>query len=186
MKLANYNVKLFKDAGVKTIVLSCAEGYYTWKHWYPVYVPDFDFEVYHITEYMVKEGLLDTITFPVVEKIKVTYHDPCRLGRLSKVYEAPREILKSLAFIDFIEMENIKEDADCCGVSAYISCDENSKLLQEKRINEAVATGAEYLVTACPKCIAHLNCYLNEHKELKDKIKVVDLLSFLGKLLFIA
>ena len=52
-------------------------------------------------------------------------------------------------------------------------------------INQAIETGAEYLITACPKCLAHLNCYLNENRELKEKIKVIDLMRFLGKLLFL-
>jgi len=82
-------------------------------------------------------------------------------------------------------MENNKQDSGCCGVSAYIACNEDSKVLQETRIKEALDTGADYLITACPKCIAHFNCYLNEHKELKDRIKVMDLASFLGKLLFL-
>jgi Fe-S oxidoreductase len=80
-------------------------------------------------------------------------------------------------------MESNKQDAACCGVSAYISCDENSKQLQEKRIKEALETGADYLISTCPKCLAHFNCYLNEHKELKSKLKVIDLLSFVGTML---
>ncbi len=98
-KLAKHNVKLFKDAGVKTIVFSCAEGYYTWKNEYKRLfegTDDFDFEIYHITEYILKEGLLDNINFPPLEEIKVTYHDPCRLGRMSNVYDAPREVIKKI------------------------------------------------------------------------------------------
>ena len=187
-KLAKYNVKLFKEAGVKTIVFSCAEGYYTWKYEYKTLFKDsaeFDFEIYHITEYILKENLFEGITFPSFDRMKVTYHDPCRLGRLSNVFDAPREVLKLIPSVELIEMEDNKQDADCCGVSAYISCSEDSKLLQEKKITQAIDTGAEYLITACPKCIAHLNCYLNEHKELKDKIKIIDLVSFIGKLLFL-
>lgn len=82
-------------------------------------------------------------------------------------------------------MENNKQDADCCGVSAYITCNEDSKLLQEKRINDAIDTSADYLITTCPKCLAHFNCYLNENKKLKDKIKIVDLMSLIGKILFL-
>jgi len=185
-KLANYNVKLFKDAGVKTIVLSCAEGYYTWKKEYKELFKDdedFNFEIYHISEYILKEGLFDNITFPNLGEVKVTYHDPCRLGRMSGVYDAPREILKKFPGLELVEMESNKQDAACCGVSAYISCDENSKQLQEKRIKEALETGADYLISTCPKCLAHFNCYLNEHKELKSKLKVIDLLSFVGTML---
>ncbi|MFX1383777.1 MAG: FAD-dependent oxidoreductase [Promethearchaeota archaeon] len=187
-KLARHNVKLFKKAGVKTLIFSCAEGYYIWKHEYPFLFPnkeDFDFKIYHISEYMLKESMLDDVSFPIQEKIKVTFHDPCRLGRMSNLYDAPRDILMTMPFIELIEMQNNKNLASCCGVSAYISCNENSKTLQGKRIKEAINTGAEYLIVACPKCLAHLNCYLDEHPELHGKIKIMDLTSFLGKLLFL-
>lgn len=187
-KLAEYNVKLFKDAGVKTLIFNCAEGYYTWKNEYKKLfrrAEEFDFEIYHITEYILKEKLLEDISYPSLDKIRVTYHDPCRLGRMSKVFDAPREVLKQIPAVELIEMEDTMEDAECCGVSAYISCNQDSKKLQEKKILQAIDTGAEYLITACPKCIAHLNCYLNEHRELKEKLKVIDIVSFLGQLLFL-
>ena len=186
-KLAMYNIKLFKDAGVKTIVFSCPEGYYTWKNEYKKLFKkseDFDFEIYHISEYILKENLLEDISFPNLGDVKVTYHDPCRLGRMSNVYDAPREVLNKIPGIILLEMENNRVDADCCGVSAYISCNQNSKLLQESRIKQAIETGADYLITTCPKCLTHFNCYLNENKELKNKIKVIDLLTFIGKMLF--
>ncbi len=112
------------------------------------------------------------------DKIKITYHDPCRLGRLSNVYDAPRDILNNLSNVELIEMINIRQDANCCGVSAYISCSNYSKLLQGQRINEAIDTGAEYLIVTCPKCLTHFNCYLQENRDLK--LKVMDLVSFLG------
>ncbi len=187
-KLARYNVKLLKDAGVKTIIFSCAEGYYTWKNDYKsLFKSDyFNFEIYHITEYIMKENLLENIIFPQLGNIKVTYHDACRLGRMGGVYDAPREILKQLPGIEFIEMENSREDANCCGVNAYINCNQITKNIQADRIKEAIEVGADYLITTCPKCLTHFNCYLNENKELKEKIKVLDITSFLGKRLFLA
>jgi len=89
-----------------------------------------------------------------------------------------------------IEMENIKDDANCCGVSAFTNCNEFTHVLRKNRINEAANTGAEYLIVSCPKCLTHFNCYINEeislnseHNELRNKIKVEDLASFIGKLL---
>ncbi|MCJ7647789.1 MAG: heterodisulfide reductase-related iron-sulfur binding cluster, partial [Candidatus Lokiarchaeota archaeon] len=123
--------------------------------------------------------------FPIMENIKVTYHDACRLGRMSNVYDAPREILEKIPFIEMVEMKSNKGDALCCGVSSYISCNEYSKMIQAERIKEAIDTGADYLIVSCPKCLAHLNCYLNENKEQKSKIKIMDLTTFLGKLLFL-
>jgi len=123
-KLVNYNVKLFKDAGVKTIIFSCAEGYYTWKYEYKKFFKDsddFDFDIYHISEYILKEGLLDNFTFPNLDNVKVTYHDACRLGRLGgKLYDPPRELIKKIPGVELVEMKNIKDDAECCGVSTYL------------------------------------------------------------------
>jgi Fe-S oxidoreductase len=104
---------------------------------------------------------------------------------MSNIYDAPREILEKIPFVELIEMENNKKDASCCGVAAYISCNEYTKILQRQRIKEAIDTGAEYLIVTCPKCLAHFNCYLNEHSELKKKLKVIDLTSFIGTMLWL-
>ncbi len=187
-KLAKYNFKLFKDAGVKKIIFSCSEGYYTWKNEYKKLFAgdsDFDFEIYHMTEYILKEQLLDGIQFTNQQKMRVTYHDDCRLGRLSKTYDPPRLILNKLPFVELVEMQNNKEDALCCGVSAYVSCDDYSKKIQETRIKEALKTGAEYLIVSCPKCLTHFNCYLNEHEELKHRLKIMDLTTFIAQNLFL-
>lgn len=190
-KLAEFNVKLYKDAGVKTIILGCAEGYRTWKFDYPKVIDDFDFEVFHFSEFFLKEKILENIRLSQELKVKVTYHDSCRLGRLGgKLYDAPRELLKKIPGVELIEMENIKDDANCCGVSAFMNCNESTRILRKNRINEAIDTGAEYLIVPCPKCLTHFNCYLTEpsldedSEKLNDRIKVIDLASFLGKLLF--
>jgi heterodisulfide reductase subunit D len=191
-KLAEYNVNLYRKAGVKTIVLSCAEGYRTWKIDYPKIIDDFDFEVLHFSEFILKENMLDNLRFPQENKVKVTYHDACRIGRLGgKLYDAPRKVLSKIPGVELIEMENIKDDAQCCGVSAFSCCNEYTRVIRQNRIQEAVNTGAEYLVVPCPKCLSHFNCYLSEpsldetHRQLKDKIKIVDLATFLGQRLFL-
>ncbi|MFX1322227.1 MAG: (Fe-S)-binding protein [Promethearchaeota archaeon] len=191
-KLAEYNVKLYRDAGVKTIILGCAEGYRTWKFDYPKIIKDYDFKIMHFSEFFLKEKILDDVRFPQEIKIKVTYHDACRLGRLGgKLYDAPRELLKQIPGVELIEMENIRDDANCCGVSAFMGCNESTRTFRQNRIIEAIETGAEYLIVPCPKCLTHFDCYLNEpsleneHKNLKNKIKVIDLASFIGELLFL-
>jgi Fe-S oxidoreductase len=191
-KLAEYNIKLYREAGVKTIILGCAEGYRTWKFDYPKVIKDFDFNVVHFSEFFLQENILENVRFPQETKIKVTYHDACRLGRLGgKVYDAPRNLLKQIPGVKLIEMKNIRDDANCCGVSAFMGCNESTRILRQNRIKEAIETGAQYLVVPCPKCLTHFDCYLNEpslddeHKELTNKIKVVDLANFIGELLFL-
>ncbi len=191
-KLAEYNVQLYKDAGVKKIIIGCAEGYRTWKYDYPKVIKDFKFEIQHFSEFFLQENILENVRFPQGKNIKVTYHDSCRLGRLGgKLYDAPRELIKMIPGVELIEMDNIKDDANCCGVVGFMNCNEYSRLLRENRIKEAIKTGAEYLLVPCPKCLTHFKCYLNElysnevHEELKNKIKVMDLASFIGKFLFL-
>ena len=191
-KLAECNVKLYRDAGVKTIIVSCAEGYRTWKFDYPKVIKNFNFKVLHFSEFFLKEKILENIKFPRELNVKVTYHDSCRLGRLGgKLYDAPRELLKNIPGIELIEMENIKDDANCCGVSAFMDCNEFKRILRQNRIIEAIKTGADYLIVPCPKCLTHFNCFLTEpslneeYRELKNKIRIVDMASFIGELLFL-
>jgi len=191
-KLAKFNVELYRNAGVKKIIFSCAEGYYTWKYEYPKYVENFDFEIVFFTDFILEHGGLENFRFPQDRELKVTYHDACRLGRLGdKLYESPRNLLKQIPSVSLIEMEDIKDDAKCCGVSSFSGCNEFTRILRKSRLEEAARTGAEYLIVPCPKCLTHFRCFLNEpamensQKELKDKIKVMDLSSFIGNLLFL-
>ncbi|TFF99952.1 MAG: (Fe-S)-binding protein [Promethearchaeota archaeon] len=191
-KLAEYNVDLYREAGVKTIIVGCAEGYRTWKIDYPKIIKDFDFEVLHFSEFLLKNNILDNLRFPRDLDVKVTYHDPCRLGRLGDgLYDAPRTIIEQIPGVELVEMDNIREDANCCGVSAFSGCNEYTRILRKNRIEEAINTGAEYLLVACPKCLSHFNCYLDEptvKKETQNKekqIKIRDIASFLGELLYL-
>jgi len=191
-KLAEYNVEIYRKAGVKTIIVSCAEGYRTWKIDYPKIIDNFDFNVLHISEFLLNENILEDIRFPQEQEILVTYHDACRIGRLGDgLYDAPRKLLAKIPGVKLREMENIKDDAKCCGVSAFSGCNEYSRVIRQNRIQEAIDTGAEYLVVPCPKCLSHFKCYLSEpsldetHQKLKEKIKIIDLASFIGERLFL-
>ncbi|TXT67096.1 MAG: hypothetical protein BAJALOKI1v1_180001 [Promethearchaeota archaeon] len=190
-KLAEYNVELYRKAGVKTIIFGCAEGYRTWKYDYPKYIEDFEFEIVHFSEFLLENQILDNMRFPQSEEVTVTYHDPCRLGRLGGgLYDAPRKLIELLPEVKLIEMKNIREDALCCGVSAFSGCNEYTRVLRKNRIQEAIDTGAEYMLVSCPKCLSHFECYLQEpslnhnQKERKNKIKIMDLAAFIGKLLY--
>lgn len=189
-KLAEYNVDLYHKAGVKTIVVECAEGYRMWKYDYPDLVDNCDFEVKHFSEYVIENNLLETLeqAFPV--EAKVTFHDPCRMGRLGgHLYDPPRDILKNLPGIEFTELQNIRDDANCCGVSTFRGCNMNTKRIRENRINEALDTGADYLITTCPKCMTHFSCFLSEvddegnERPEKNQIKIMDLATFVAKVL---
>jgi len=179
-KYAESNMEAWTNAGVKTVVTTCSDGYYTFKHLYPEL--GYRFEVLHIVEFidrLIKEGKLKfTKTIPMT----VTYHDPCHLGRrdhvyvpgeaIMGIYDPPRDIIKSIPGLELIEMERIKEYAWCCGAGGGVKeayPDFNTFTAQE-RIEEAKATGAEALVTACPWCERNFLDTLNG-----DKMKVYDI-----------
>lgn len=168
-KLAARNVDVIRNSGAKRVVFSCPEGYYTFKHHYPEFVGKLGFEVVHfydLVEEMVREGSLKLSNGNGV----YTYHDPCRLGRMAKIYDGPRNILRQLAGSEFVEMARNRENALCCGTSGWANCSSCSKQIQVERLKEAKATGADTLVTACPKCQIHLNCALG-NMDLDIKIK---------------
>lgn len=159
-KLAQHNVDLIRRSGAKRVVFNCPEGYYTFKHHYPQYVGELDFELiqfYDMAERLVSEGALKLRNGSGV----YTYHDPCRLGRMARIFEGPRNILKQVADSHFVEMERNRENAVCCGTSGWANCSTGSKQIQVERLKEAAATGADTLITACPKCQIHLSCALS-------------------------
>ena len=180
IKYAESNVEAWTNAGVKTVVTVCSDGYYTFKHLYPEL--GYRFEVLHIVEFidrLIKEG---TLKFTKTIPMTVTYHDPCHLGRrdhvyvpgeaIMGIYDSPRDIIKSIPGIKLIEMERIKEYAWCCGAGGGVKeayPDFNTFTAQE-RTEEARATGAEALVTACPWCERNFLDTLNG-----DKMKVYDI-----------
>lgn len=187
--LAKKNAELFEAAGVRKIVISCPEGYETLSKEYPRVLKGFDVEVVHISEYLA--GLLDAgkLEFSEDVPLKVTYQDPCRLGRYMGVYEAPRKVLAAIPSLELVEMEHSGPDAICCGVSSWISCGATAKSIQVARLGEAKSTGADVLVTACPKCQIHFRCALSGRvpgDRAKVDIPVEDLTSLVARALGVA
>lgn len=160
-KLAAHNLEVIRSTGARQVVFSCPEGYYTFKHHYPEYVGELGFEVVHFYD-LVRQLLVDgALKLNGKDGGKYTFHDPCRLGRMAKIYENPRKILSELTDGGLVEMERSRENAVCCGTSGWANCSTGSRQIQGERLKEAEATGAQTLVTACPKCQIHLSCALN-------------------------
>jgi Fe-S oxidoreductase len=115
--------------------------------------------VEHYTELLdrrIREGSIKPVK---AVNLKVTYHDPCYLGRHSKVYDAPRRVLTSIPGLELVEMQNNRERSFCCGGGGGGSWKESpaKETLGEIRIKEALGTGASVIATACPYCIRMLN-----------------------------
>ncbi len=171
-KLMEKNLKAVEKSGAKRIVFACPECYRTWKMDYQDIVGDLDYEMMHITELLTQLSDEGKINLDVKEKDTVTYHDPCRLGRHLGVYDAPRDLLK-MTGVEIREMANTRDKSACCGVSAWLTCGKAAKQMQIDRIAEAKRTGAQRLLTMCPKCRIHLDCAVS--KEIHVERSLVDI-----------
>jgi Fe-S oxidoreductase len=152
------NLDTIKSSGAKQVVFSCPEGYHTFKYVYPEYFGDLGFEAVHILDFLSDKLSQGVIEFKDSEKKIVTYHDPCRLGRLAGIYDAPRKLIEALPGFDFKEMVRSRENGVCCGTSGWMNCSSCSKEIQMQRLREAMDIGADTLITACPKCQIHFRC----------------------------
>lgn len=162
-RLMEQNIKTIQETGAKTVVFACAEGFRTFDMDYKDFFGNLGFEVKHISQYL--KDLIDQGKLQLTgDGSKVTYHDSCRLGRHEGVYDEPRDIIKATG-ADLVEMASTKEKAICCGVNAFVNCGEVSKKMQVDRMLEVKETGAETMLTFCPKCLIHYNCLLSSEKK---------------------
>jgi Fe-S oxidoreductase len=167
-KLMEQNLDIIAKTGVKSLVFSCPHCYITYKYVYPKLGGKIDFKISHITELiweLIEDGRLELGEL----EDTVTYHDPCRLGRYAGVYQEPREILKAIPGLQFVEMDRIKENAWCCGGSEISRAfPDFSAWTAKERLREAVSTGATTLVTACARCTINLkNAGRDEHEAIQ-------------------
>jgi Fe-S oxidoreductase len=173
-RLAKENIKTFIDHGVKKILVSSPHCLHTFKNEYPEF--SVNFEVIHISQFLfelVKDGKLELKgEFPG----KITYHDPCYLGRHNGIFDEPREVLKKVPGLELMEMPDSRIDSLCCGGGGGRVWMETQKgeRFSDLRIDQAMGVGAEMLVTACPYCITMFEDS-RMTMEVDDKIQVKDI-----------
>jgi Fe-S oxidoreductase len=154
--LAKENIKTFVEHGVKRILVSSPHCYHTLKNEYPELMVRF--EVVHVTQLLaelVRAGRLKpTKAYPK----RVTFHDPCYLGRHNGVFDEPREVLAAIPGLELREMANAREDSLCCGGGGGRIWMETPKgeRFSDLRLQQADDAGAEVVATSCPYCITML------------------------------
>ncbi len=154
-RLAEENLQALRDSGARSVIVSSPEDCYTLKVSYRELAGRLPLEIRHLSELVAERvSELRFVEWPH----RVTYHDPCRLGRGLGIYEAPRAVLRAVPGLELVEMERSRELAHCCGTSCWTQCTRYSKLMQVKRLQEAAATRAEALVTTCWECALHFRC----------------------------
>ena len=178
-RLATGNIKTFIDAGVKKILVSSPHCYHTLKNEYSEFMVNF--EVIHINQYLaelIDEGRLE-LNGEYAKK--VTYHDPCYLGRHNDIYDEPREVLKKIPGLELVEMAESRENSLCCGGGGGRIWMETAKSerFSDIRVDQAQAVGAQVLATSCPYCITNfeesrLSLEPEDDIEIKDITEIIN------------
>jgi heterodisulfide reductase subunit D len=147
--LKNHNLEKLKSVGASKAVFSCPSCLHTWKHFYGT-----DIELMHGSQLLVdlvKQGKLDLRPL----NLKVTYHDPCDLGRNTGVFEEPREVIKSIPGIEFVELPNNRNLSVCCGGGGNVEMvdPDLSAAVAQRKIEEILSTGANTVISSCQQCL---------------------------------
>ena len=153
--LAKENIKTFIDAGVQRILVSSPHCYHTFVNEYPEF--RVNFEVVHISEFLGELVEAGRLRLRGDFKKKVTWHDPCYLGRHNGIYEPPRDLLTKLGGLELTEMEASREKSLCCGGGGgriWMDTPKGERFA-DIRVAQAKETGAEVLATSCPYCISN-------------------------------
>ncbi len=176
--LAKENIKTFIDNGVKKILVNSPHCYHTFKNEYPEFMVNF--QVVHISQFLFELLSEGRLKFTKEYNKKVTYHDPCYLGRHNGIFDEPREVLRQVPGLEFIEMPESREKSLCCGGGGGGIWMETAKgeRFSDLRLKQAIGVGAEILATCCPYCILNfedskLTLKDGEALEIKDLTEIV-------------
>ena len=171
--IAKENVKTFARYGVKKILVTCPHCYHSFKNEYPAFGGDY--EVVHHTQFL--QQLIADGTLKITQKVgkTTTYHDSCYLGRWNEIYSAPREVLSACGGGETVEMGRTGYKSFCCGAGGgRMWMEEEAPRINTNRTEEALATGADTIATACPFC----NVMITDGVKAEDKeeeVRVLDL-----------
>lgn len=178
-QLCMENIAIFQRYGVKRIVTACPHTFNTLKNEYPEFGLE-EVEVLHhsqLLEQLIQEGRLK----PRYEvKERVTYHDSCYLGRYNNVYDAPRNVLRSVPGVELVEMARSRENGMCCGAGGGMMWMEETagKRVNVARTEQALEVQPSVISSACPYCLTMLEDG-TKMKEVEDQVKAKDIAEIL-------
>jgi len=171
-----HNLEAVRDKGAKRVIFACPSCYQMWREHYPP-----KFEIAHASQLLmelVKHGKVPLQDLPMT----VTYHDPCDLGRGARVFEEPREVIRSIPGIKFVELPRNRENCQCCGGGGNLEMiDANlSAEIAKRKIEEVVNSGAKAVVTSCQQCVRTMMTYVRRNKV---PVEVMDITQLIHKAL---
>ncbi|GAB3178456.1 (Fe-S)-binding protein [Telluribacter humicola] len=177
------NIQVLDMYGVKKIITACPHCFNTLKNEYPELGGNYEV-IHHSTflQQLINEGRVRMEGGGTFKGRKITYHDPCYLGRGNGVYEAPREVLEALD-ADLVEMKRIRSKGLCCGAGGaqmFKEPEPGWKEVNVERTEEALNTGADTIAVACPFCMVMMTDGV-KNKEREDSVKVLDLAELIAQ-----
>jgi Fe-S oxidoreductase len=172
--LAQTNIETFNRYNIKRILTTCPHCYNTLKNEYSQL--GFQADILHHAQFLQENIKKGRLKLDKSLAKRLTYHDPCYLGRYSDIYEPPREILKSIPGLDVREMNRSRNDSLCCGGGGgWMWMDEKiGKRMNAQRLEDALVTKPEGIATACPFCVTMFDDAIKD-KNMEDDLKIWDL-----------
>ncbi|MFX1588153.1 MAG: (Fe-S)-binding protein [Promethearchaeota archaeon] len=178
-KVANELIKKIENTRAKTIITPCSGCYYTFTRLYPEILDlNIPCKILHTSQFLEKIIKEKEIKLKPLN-LKVTYHDPCSLGRHSKVYDPPRNLLKAIPNLELIEMPLNRNYARCCGGGAGLWTFNNKVSLETTKIRlkeDLIPTNVNILTTACPQCQLNFKFASRMNSLTNNSIKVYDII----------
>ena len=175
-EIVEHNIQAVKDRGAKEVVFACPSCYEMWKEHYHT-----DIKLYHSTQYFIK--LIKEGRVPVKKlNFTVTYHDPCDLGRGAREFDAPREVIKAIPGVKFIELPQNRENCQCCGGGGNLEMIDAdlSASISKRKIDQVLSTGADVVLSSCQQCLRTMSTYVRRNKV---PLQVMDVTQLLHKAL---
>jgi heterodisulfide reductase subunit D len=175
-ELVEHNLAAVREKGGRRVIFACPSCYQMWREYYP-----HEFEISHATQFLlelVRENRVALKELPMT----VTYHDPCDLGRGARVFDAPREVIRSIPGITFVELPRNRENCQCCGGGGNLEMIDAdlSKEIARKKVEEILETGAQAVVTSCQQCVRTMMTYARRNKV---PLEVLDITQLIHKAL---
>ena len=173
-ELARRNIEILNRSGLKKIITYCPHCYNTLKNEYPQFGGHFD--VVHYSLYINELLRLGRLKVKRPLEGRITFHDPCYLGRVNGIYDAPREILQSIPALESKEMDLSREKSFCCGAGGgWMWMHEHlGQRINTIRTREIIEAGVDLVVTSCPYCLTMIEDGIRGN-EMKERVSVLDL-----------